>query len=63
MVDDPIRQIWDALERRQTEPELVRRPDSNHPFQAAAVRAPRRRTYADPTGQQAIGNIKKETKK
>lgn len=44
---------------------LPRRPDGNNPMRPIAQRPERRTrpTYADPTGNQAIGNIKKERKR
>lgn len=61
-MDDPIRQIWDALERRQTEPELLRRPENN-PFLPTYQRAPRAGSHRDPVGNQAAGNVDRERKK
>lgn len=56
--------IQDALDRRAADsekPRLPRRtPDANHPFASPVARYPRQRTYRDPTGESAIGNIKKE---
>ena len=40
----------------------ARTPDMNNPYQAPPHRGPRARSWRDPTGEQAIGNIKKEKK-
>lgn len=59
-VDDPIRQIWDVLERRQTEPELPRR--ANNPWVPEYRREPRPNAHRDPVGNQAAGNVDRERK-
>lgn len=40
----------------------VRSPDQNNPWRAEAYRAPRQRTYRDPTGGDAAGNVDRERK-
>lgn len=50
----------DAYDKRlETLP--PRRPENN-PWKPEPRRGPRQRTYRDPTGETAIGNIKKEKK-
>ncbi|WP_152353281.1 hypothetical protein [Brachybacterium subflavum] len=57
---DEIRQIWDALEHRQTEPELPRR--QNNPWLPEYQRAPRANAHRDPVGNRAAGNVDRERK-
>lgn len=63
MADDVLAAMFAAIEKRANDsplPRMPRRPDANHPFQSERTRAPRQRTYRDPTGQAAVGNVKKE---
>lgn len=63
MADTFAEALAAAIEKRANDsplPRMPRRPDTNHPFQAERNRAPRQRTYRDPTGNEAVGNVKKE---
>ena len=51
----------DAYDKRAADSDLPRRPENN-PWKPEPRRGPRQRTYRDPTGETAIGNIKKEKK-
>ena len=66
MTDDLRALIADAYTRRANSVEQMRRtPDSNNPFRPEAVRRERRtvRPYRDPTGERAVGNIRKKEKR
>lgn len=52
----------DAYGKRAADSDLPRRPDGNNPWKPEPRRVPRQRTYRDPIGETAIGNIKKEKK-
>lgn len=40
----------------------ARTPDMNNPWRDEAARAPRARSWRDPTGQDAAGNVDRERK-
>lgn len=70
MASDPLIAMLAAIDRRAAEDTTsldearrarsARTPDMNNPYQAPPHRGPRARSWRDPTGEQAIGNIKKE---
>lgn len=62
MADDMLAAMLAALNHAEkgTQAGKARTPDTNNPFQAPAHRGPRARSWRDPTGEEAIGNIKKE---
>lgn len=66
-MSDPLAAMLAALENRdQAEDQRralsARTPDMNHPFRPVPIRAERRtqRSYADPTGETAVGNRKRK---
>ena len=66
MADDRLAALIAALDKteRDRRAASARTPDSNNPYRPVTMRPERRTrtTYADPTGNAAIGNIKKEKK-
>lgn len=67
MNSDPLAAMLQALEKRDPLDEArramsARTPDTNNPFRPETVRPMRRtqRSYADPTGETAIGNRKRK---
>lgn len=67
MADDVLAAMLAALDKTEKERRAqgARTPDQNNPWRAEGKRPERRTrpTYADPTGNAAIGNIKKENRK
>lgn len=66
-MSDPLAAMLAALEKRdpledQRRALSARTPDMNNPWRPDTVRPPRRtqRSYADPTGETAIGNRKRK---
>ena len=67
MASDPLAAMIAALDTRdqaedQRRARSARTPDMNNPWKPVPVRAERRtqRSYADPTGETAIGNTKRK---
>lgn len=63
MADDILTAMLTALDKPRTPVKTTARtPDQNTPYQPVPVRAERRtpRSYADPTGETAIGNRKRQ---
>ena len=64
MADDLLAAMLAALNQaeRGKQAGKARTPDSNNPWKPIPVRAERRtqRSYADPTGETAIGNRKRK---
>lgn len=66
MTDDLARTIADAYTRRADSVEQMRRPDINNPYAPAYQRPERkgqRPSHRDPTGERAVGNIRKKEKR
>lgn len=72
MADDMLSALMDAIDRRAAEDTSslddarralsARTPDMNNPYRPVPIRAERRtqRSYADPTGETAVGNRKRK---
>lgn len=66
MTDDLRALIADAYTRRADSVEAMRTPSQNNPFAPVPQRPERRgqkAAHRDPTGNQAIGNIRREEKR
>lgn len=67
MADDPLAAMLAALDKTERDRRAgsARTPDMNNPWRPIPVRTERRtqRSYRDPVGEQAIGNIRKKEKK
>lgn len=64
MADDPLTAMLAALDKteRDRRAQSARTPDQNNPWRPIPARPERRtqRSYADPTGETAIGNTKRK---
>lgn len=73
MADDVLAAMLAAVDRRAAEDTTsldaarrarsARTPDMNNPFRDEATRAPRARSWRDPVGQAAAGNVDSQRKK
>lgn len=67
MTDDQLRTlIQDAYTRRADSVERMRRPDINNPFTPAYQRPERkgqRPAHSDRTGDEAVGNIRRQERR
>ena len=66
MTDDLRALIADAYTRRADSVEQMRRPDINNPYAPAYQRPERkgqRPSHRDPTGERAVGNIRRQEKR
>lgn len=67
MADDPLAAMLAALNQAEKGQHAgkARTPDQNNPWRAEPTRASRRTRpgHRDPTGEKAIGNIRKKEKK